>query len=66
MIKTKHFYWYHKNGGGWIRVFGRLIVHYRDMTRHRAYFSERNGLGPKSYNIGVYRFVFGETKKHEV
>lgn len=44
------------NGIGWMRLFGKGI-HWKDTTRHRLYFSERNGYR-KSLNIGNWRLSY--------
>jgi len=42
-----------KDGVGWIRIFGKGI-HWKDTTKHRLVFSERNSYR-KSFNICKYR-----------
>ena len=41
------------NGIGWMRILGKGI-HWKDTTKHRLYFSERNGYR-KALNIGKWR-----------
>lgn len=41
------------NGLGWMRLFGKGI-HWKDTTKHRLYFSERNGYR-KALKIGKWR-----------
>lgn len=41
------------NGVGWMRILGKGI-HWKDTTKHRLYFSERNGYR-KALNIGKWR-----------
>jgi len=41
------------NGLGWMRILGKGI-HWKDTTKHRLYFSERNGYR-KALNIGKWR-----------
>lgn len=44
---------YSVDGLGWFRIFG-IGLHWKDTTKHRLYFSERNGYS-KAVNIGRYR-----------
>jgi len=41
------------NGIGWMRIFGKGI-HWKDTTKHRLYFSERNGYR-KALKVGKWR-----------
>ncbi len=41
------------NGIGWMRILGKGI-RWKDTTKHRLYFSERNGYR-KALNIGKWR-----------
>ena len=41
------------DGIGWMRILGKGI-HWKDTSKHRLYFSERNGYR-KALNIGKYR-----------
>jgi hypothetical protein len=41
------------NGLGWMRIL-RKGIHWKDTTKHRLYFSERNGYR-KALNIGKWR-----------
>ena len=53
--KTSIFAYYSISGLGlgWFRIFG-IGLHWKDTTKHRLYFSERNGY-KKGLNIGKYR-----------
>lgn len=42
-------------GLGWFRILGKGI-HWKDTTKHRLYFSERNGYR-KALTIGKYRLT---------
>ncbi|WNH10036.1 hypothetical protein [Thalassobellus suaedae] len=44
------------NGIGWMRIFGKGI-HWKDTTRHRLYFPERNGYR-KALKIGNWRLSY--------
>jgi hypothetical protein len=43
-------------GLGWFRLFG-VGLHWKDTSRHRMYFSERNGY-KKALKIGSWRISF--------
>jgi len=43
-------------GLGWFRIFG-VGFHWKDISRHRMYFSERNGY-KKSLKIGTWKISF--------
>lgn len=47
---------YSEPGLGWFRIFS-VGLHWKDTSRHRMYFSERNGYR-KSLKIGSWRFTF--------
>ncbi len=57
-MKTKLFdYYIYKNAGlGWFRILG-YGIQWKNLTKHPAYFSERNGYR-KHYYIGKYSFRF--------
>lgn len=51
-MKTPIFY--HARGL-WFARIGGVILHVKDTRRHRLYFSERNGYGPRAITIFGWR-----------
>lgn len=45
---------YYEKGIGWFRIFG-IGIHWKDISRHKMYFSERNGY-VKYLKIGSWIF----------
>ncbi len=41
-MRRSIFQWYNKNGFVWFRIFG-IGFHFKDLSKNRLYFSERNG-----------------------
>jgi hypothetical protein len=50
---NNNFFFFRCDGAFFFRVFG-YGLHVKDITMHRAYFSERNGF-PKYWQVGKWR-----------
>lgn len=56
IFNIRVFVLYAKNGLGFFRVFG-IGLHWKDTTKHKLYFSERNNI-TKTLKIGTFRISF--------
>jgi hypothetical protein len=50
---------YTEKGFGWFRVFG-IGLHWKDITKHKLLFSERNNIHSNHIMIGKWRFAYLE------